>query len=196
MKRITASFLSLALVVLGAAFTPPATTYKADVSESTVTWKGRKVTGSHEGVVALKSGSLTMDGGVLTGGYFEIDMTSLAVTDLDGKMKGDLEGHLKSDDFFGVGQFPSALFRITAVASRGTAGEYKITGEATIKGKTKEIRFLASVNKEGGTATASITLDRTDYDVRYGSGSFFSNLGDKTIYDEFDLEITLAIQEG
>jgi polyisoprenoid-binding protein YceI len=95
-----------------------------------------------------------------------------------------------------VEQYPSALFRITSVASRGTAGEYKVTGDATIKGKTKEIRFLASVNRESGVAKASITLDRTDYDVRYGSGSFFSNLGDKTIYDEFDLEIALAIQEG
>ena len=81
---------------------------------------------------------------------------------------------------------------ITSVASRGTAGEYKVTANATIKGKTKEIRFLAKVDEANGTATAEIELDRTDYDIRYGSGSFFDNLGDKTIYDDFSLTVTLA----
>jgi polyisoprenoid-binding protein YceI len=145
------------------------------------------VTGSHEGTVKLKSGNLEFNNGVLTGGRFEIDMTSIAVTDLSGDMKGKLEGHLNSDDFFGVEKFPVATMVITSVASRGTAGEYKVTANATIKGKTKEIRFLAN-----GTATAEIELDRTDYDIRYGSGSFFDNLGDKTIYDDFSLTVTLA----
>jgi polyisoprenoid-binding protein YceI len=197
MQRFLLPALALGTLALASAFTrPEAASVKADVAQSTITWKGRKVTGSHEGTVKLKSGALEFAGGDLTGGFFEIDMASIAVTDLQGDMAGKLEGHLKSDDFFGVEAYPSALFRITSVVSRGTPGDYKITGDATIKGKTQEVRFLASVDRDGGVATADITLDRTDYDVRYGSGSFFSNLGDKTIYDDFDLSVRLVLVQG
>jgi len=102
-----------------------------------------------------------------------------------------LEGHLASPDFFSVEDHPKATFVITRVAPRGTTGEYKVTGDMTIINLTKEIRFNANV--AAGRATASIELDKTDYNVKYGSGSgsFFSNLGDKTIYDEFTLAVEL-----
>jgi polyisoprenoid-binding protein YceI len=195
MKRFLLPFMALATLAVASAFQAPAArTSMIDTAQSVITWKGRKVTGAHEGTVMLKSGKLEFAEGMLTGGYFEIDMTTIAVTDLSGKQAESLKGHLMSDDFFGVETYPSSLFRITKVAPRGTPGDYKVTGEATIKGKTKEIRFLANVDSKGGMATAEISLDRTDYDVRYGSGSFFSNLGDKTIYDDFDLQIKLVMQ--
>ncbi|MBP9193392.1 MAG: YceI family protein, partial [Saprospiraceae bacterium] len=97
---------------------------------------------------------------------------------------------LKSDDFFGVAQFPEAKLDITKVISRGKPGEYKVVAKITIKNMTKEVKFDAMV--ANGKATATIKLDRTDFDVRYGSGSFFDNLGDKTIYDEFDLTVSLV----
>ena len=197
MNRIVFPSLALGIALMAAAFTQPmAKATSVNTAESVITWKGRKVTGAHEGTIKLKSGKLEFADGLLTGGYFEIDMSSIVVTDLSGKQAENLRGHLMSDDFFGVEQYPSALFRITRVAPRGTPGDYKVTGEATIKGKTREVRFLANVDSKGGVATADISLDRTDYDVRYGSGSFFSNLGDKTIYDDFDLQVKLVMQEG
>lgn len=162
-------------------------TYTANVSKSEINWNASKVTGSHEGTVDLKEGALEFTDGVLTGGSFSVDMASLVSTDLKGEWKGKLEGHLKSDDFFGVESYPNATFTITKVAAKGTPGDYKVTGDMTIKETTKEIKFYAHIEEEGNSriATADITLDRTDYDVRYGSGSFFAGLGDKTIYDDF-----------
>jgi polyisoprenoid-binding protein YceI len=161
-----------------------------NVAASGIEWKGYKVTGSHAGTMKIKSGSLAFTTDKLTGGSFEIDMASLAVTDIQGKMAENLAGHLKADDFFGTAKFPTAKLMIKKVASRGKVGEYKVTADLTIKGITKEIRFDA--NAAAGMATAAIKIDRTDFDVKYNSGSFFDNLGDKTIYDEFDVNVKLA----
>ncbi|MEM7658969.1 MAG: YceI family protein [Bacteroidota bacterium] len=190
--RFQAMFAALIAIVAFSFTTTKVVTYTADVSESTVEWKGEKVTGFHTGNLSLKSGAFEFSEGVLTGGNFTVDMTSLTVTDIeDPGTNGKLVGHLKSPDFFGVEAHPEASFVITKVVSRGKVGEYKLIGDITVKGITKEIRFNANVTQEGTSAngTAEITLDRTDFDVRYGSGSFFDNLGDKTIYDEFTLTL-------
>lgn len=154
------------------------------IENSQVVWKGYKVTGSHEGTILLKSGSLSFEKNVLIGGEFEIDMTTINTTDLDGEYKGKLEGHLKSDDFFGVENFPSATLVFTSVAPKGE-NLYNVTGDLTIKGKTNPITFEISII--GNKATASLKIDRTKYDIKYGSASFFDDLKDKAIYDEFDL---------
>ncbi len=190
------TLLTLAALV-GFAFTPlngPVEVMRVNTQESIIKWKGYKVTGKHNGTVALKDGSLQFEDGQLTGGSFVMDMTSITVLDLTGDYKAKLEGHLKSDDFFGVEKYPTAKFEITRVVSRGMPGDYKIEGDLTVKGITKPIRFNARVTEEKGAkvAKADMKLDRTDYNVRYGSGSFFDNLGDKTIYDEFDLSVELV----
>lgn len=200
MKSTVKLFGSLVLLAfIGFAFTnaPVADTYTVDTAKSLLEWRGYKVTGQHNGTIKIKSGSLEFTEGNLTGGSFEIDMTSLSVDDLQaGKGKEKLEGHLKSPDFFGVEAFPTAKFQITKVVPRGTPGDYTIKGNLTIKESTKEIKFFAKVNMaEDGTALAEVekvTIDRSEYNIRYGSGSFFENLGDKTIYDEFDLSIKLV----
>jgi polyisoprenoid-binding protein YceI len=156
--------------------------------ESTVAWKAYKVTGSHTGTVNLKSGALMFDNGQLSGGEFEVDMTSLVSTDLEGEYKGKLEGHLKSDDFFGVETFPTSSIVFKNVKSTGK-NSYEVTGDLTVKGITKPVTFDVSVY--GSKATATLKIDRAQYDVKYGSGSFFDDLGDKTIYDEFDLVVDL-----
>ncbi len=168
-----------------------------DTEASQVTWKGYKVTGSHEGTIAVKEGNFDFTDGVLSGGSFSIDMTSLKATDITGGTAAKLEGHLKSAEFFGVEKFPTASFVITKVVSRGTPGDYRVTGDLTIKEKTQTLRFNTKVSEEMGkyVAKADLTIDRTDFDVRYGSGSFFDNLGDRTIYDEFDLGITLVTKK-
>lgn len=180
------------------AFTPePITEDKAlDLELSTIGWKAYKVTGSHEGTLKLKSGTLSFEESVLVGGSFVVDMTTITCTDLKaGQGKEKLEGHLMSPDFFGVEQYPEATFTIDSVSSRGAEGDYRVAGTITIKDKTQPLKFNAIVSADGdqSTATASFKLDRTDFDVRYGSGSFFDNLGDKTIYDEFDLTINLVM---
>lgn len=155
---------------------------------SSVMWKAYKVTGSHTGLVDLTEGNLMFDGTTLVGGNFTVDMTSLISTDLEGDSKGKLEGHLKSDDFFGVANHPTSTLVFTNVKSTGK-NSYEVTGDLTIKGITKPITFDVSIY--GNKATATAKIDRAEYNVRYGSGSFFDNLGDKTIYDEFDLVVDL-----
>tara|TARA_R110002051_G_scaffold11927_2_gene42838 strand:+ start:1511 stop:2089 length:579 start_codon:yes stop_codon:yes gene_type:complete len=184
--------LVLAVVVGSTAFaTTPVEVVKKEVktSESTVTWKGYKVTGSHYGTINLKEGALMFDGDKLTGGEFVVDMTSLISTDLEGESKGKLEGHLKSDDFFGTSNYATSKLVFTTVKATGK-NSYQVTGDLTIKGKTNPVTFDVSVY--GNKATATMKVDRSKYDVKYGSGSFFDNLGDKTIYDEFDLVVDLA----
>ena len=161
---------------------------EVNTETSKVTWKAYKVTGSHTGTVNLNSGSLIFTDGTLTGGEFEVDMTSLISTDLEGEYKGKLEGHLKSDDFFGVQKFPTSSLVFTKVKASGK-NSYEVSGDLTIKGITKSITLDVSIY--GSKATATMKVDRAQYDVRYGSGSFFENLGDKTIYDEFDLVVDL-----
>jgi len=154
------------------------------VETSSVTWKGYKVTGSHAGSIALKQGSLDFKDGKLAGGEFVIDMTTIENTDMEGEYKAKLEGHLKSDDFFGVATYPTAKLVFNTVKSTGK-NSYEVTADLTIKDKTNPVTFDMSIY--GNKATANIKIDRTDYEVRYGSASFFDNLQDKAIYDEFDL---------
>jgi len=154
------------------------------VEKSKVAWKGYKVTGSHQGVIAIKSGHLNFNEDKLTGGGFIIDMSTITNTDLEGEYKGEIEGHLKSDDFFGVEKFSTASLIFTKVKSI-SKNSYKVTGDITIKGKTETILFNLSVYEN--KANVSLKIDRTKFDVRYGSTSFFDGLKDKAIYDEFDL---------
>ena len=173
-------------------FKPSATTHKVDIKKSSLSWTGYKVTGKHSGSIALKSGELKFEGSKLVGGSFDIDMNSMASTDLTGEYADKLVGHLKADDFFGVANHPTAKFKIISAGHQG-GNLYKITGEMTIKGITQTIKFNSTVKEENGVkiADAPIKIDRTDFGIKYVSGSFMENLGDKTIYDEFDLEIKL-----
>ena len=195
------SFVILLAAFTLSAFTPRAFTlpekvngtYNVDTKSSTVQWKGEKVTGEHIGAVKLDNGSLEVSNGTITGGSFEIDMASITNDDLQGEYRDKLVNHLKSDDFFGVEKYPKARFEITRVESQGN-DQYKVFGNLTIKATTQEIEFPATIKADGDalTASAQITVDRSAYDVRYGSSSFFDNLGDKVIYDDFLLDVTLV----
>ena len=188
LKQISAIVLIAFTTV---AFTAaPAEKKEVNIKTSKVTWKGYKVTGSHQGTIAIKSGFLSFEGNKLTGGECIIDMTSLTNTDLEGEYKGKLEGHLKSDDFFGVEKYPTAKLTITKAKASGK-NSYDVTGNISIKGKTNSINFVLSVY--GNKANASLKIDRSKFDVRYGSTSFFDDLKDKAIYDDFDLIIDLEL---
>jgi polyisoprenoid-binding protein YceI len=183
------TFKNLWLIAIVAIFTFSFTTVNAQqkeikIANSKVIWKGYKVTGSHEGTINLKSGFLNFDANKLTGGEFVMDMTTIITTDLTGEYKGKLEGHLKSDDFFSVEKNPTATMIVKKVEVSGK-NSYKVIGDLIIKGIKNTVTFDLSVY--GNKANASLKIDRTKYDVRYGSTSFFDNLKDKAIYDEFDL---------
>ncbi len=158
------------------------------VEASKVVWKGYKVAGSHEGTLKLQTGNLYFENEVLTGGDFVMDMTSLLVTDLTGDSKASLEGHLKSDDFFGIDTYKTSKLVFKTVKASGK-NSYKVTADLTIKNKTNSVSFDFSVY--GSKASTTLKIDRSKYDVRYGSSSFFDNLKDKAIYDDFDLVVDL-----
>lgn len=186
MKNLKA-FAMIALVVL--ATTVEAQTKKIDVTKSKIKWVGKKVTGEHSGTISFKDGALTYSAKKLSGGRFNVDMGSIVVTDLKaGEGKEKLEGHLKADDFFGTEKYPTANLIFRKVTEK-SAGVYTVLADLKIKEKTNEVTFDLTV--KGNTATAKLTVDRTRYDIKYGSGSFFDNLGDKAIADDFDLTVFL-----
>ena len=168
--------------------------HQINSQESKVEWIGKKVTGQHVGTVGIKHGELVIKNGQLEGGQFVIDMTSITSTDLEGEYLQKLNGHLKSADFFGVETFPEAKFIITEVSAKSSNGKFSVTGNMTIKETTQSISFDAQLVNTGDKimAVADIVIDRSVFDVRYGSGSFFDNLGDKTIYDDFTLTVNIV----
>ena len=188
MKKVVNSVLILALAFGAMAFTTPVKK-KVDTSKSSIKWKGEKVTGTHYGTLKFQEGWLEMNDNGISGGEFVVDMTTIEVTDLKGESKGKLEGHLKSDDFFGVKNYPTATLKITS-ATKADNG-FAVKGNITIKKNTEPISFNLMDNGDG-THSAKLVIDRSKFDVRYGSGSFFDNLGDKTIYDDFELDVLIA----
>ncbi len=171
--------------------------YNIQPSEYKLDWKAKKATGQHNGVIDISKGLLYADNGKLTGGEFDIDFNSIKVLDVeDADMNMKLTNHLKSDDFFSAGKFPTGKFVIKSLAplSNGTQNNYTITGTLTIKGISNDITFPASVkvSNEGVTASADINLDRTQWDIKYRSSKFFENLGDKLISDEFTVKFNIT----
>jgi polyisoprenoid-binding protein YceI len=194
MKRLI--FILIALLTVAASGFGQ-TKYTADPSATILKWKGTKVLGEHVGTIALKDGWINWKRNSIVSGSFEINMSSLKDEDQkDDKMRNMLENHLKSDDFFGVEKFPLSTLEInTPTAFR--KGKAYITADLTIKGIKQPISFYATVKDNGNELvfTAPITVDRTKYGLKYGSGKFFSGLGDKAISDEFTLDVTLIVKK-
>lgn len=198
--------LSIATIVtsLSVFATPPgknAEKLKVNTTESKVNWLAKKVTGQHEGYVKIKAGEITVDQNKLVGGTVIVDMTTLDATDLQGEYHDKLVGHLKSNDFFGTETFNSAILIIKSATpiANAKAGEnnYTIVADLTIKGITKEVTFPATViiEKTKVTANAEVIINRTLYDIKYGSASFFEGIGDKAIEDTFKLNVSIVAQK-
>jgi polyisoprenoid-binding protein YceI len=179
-----------------------ATAYKLEPQLSTLGWVGKKVTGQHNGTVDFKEGEVLVKGSQVTGGTFVVDMTTLKDEDIkDAGGNGKLVGHLKSDDFFSVEKNPTATFKITSLAPiKGAAADadnMTVTGDLTIKGITNSITFPAKVGVKNGLAAASgtATVDRTKYDIKFRSQSFFENLGDKVIDNDFTMTFNVIAKQ-
>jgi len=168
-------------------------------SESSVSWIGRKVTGSHSGTIPVSSGEVFLDGEIIKSGSFGLDLAKVKVTDIpDPSYNAKLVKHLKSADFFSAENFPSAKFTIEGATKLeqplSTGENMRIQGALTIKGITKSVEFPAQVIIKDGVAEArgNAKIDRTQWDIRYGSGRFFKSLGDKLIFD--DVEVAVLVR--
>jgi polyisoprenoid-binding protein YceI len=167
--------------------------YAVATAASHLAWHGAKVIGnSHGGSVDIKSGQLTVNDGQLQGGSFIIDMSTIKS---DEKIEA-LVGHLNSPDFFDTANYAEAKLEITGVAASEQAAEYLVKADLTIKGHTNPIEFKVQVTAEGSnlTAISDFTIDRSQWDVRFGSGKFFENLGDSMIKDEISFKVNLRAQ--
>lgn len=177
---------------------------KINLEESVVIWKGHKLFGAHTGEVELKEATLVFKDKILNSGNFIVDMNTIKATELmkdedegdeeeeeEGEHddRDDLSGHLKNADFFDVEKYPEAKFTTTNVEKINDT--YNINGNMTIKGTTNPINFTGKI--KGNEFFGTISINRTKYGVKYGSGSFFSNLGDNVIKDNFDIIFKLRI---
>jgi polyisoprenoid-binding protein YceI len=202
MKKI---ILTLAVAVFAASSAFAQLTdgkFNIDYKASTISWHGEKVTGSgHDGTIRVSSGQVTVAKGNLSAGKLKVDMNGITCTDLtDAESNSNMINHLKSADFFNTAAFPDANFEIVSVKAEAdkSGNTHKITGKFTIKGITKEITFPAKVT---GTATqvninGTFNLDRAQFDVKYGSSSFFDSLGDKAINNDIRLTFNLVAKKA
>ena len=171
--------------------------YKVDTKLSSLEWYAEKVTGKHNGIITLSSGTISNDHGNLSG-VFEMDMTSIANKDMTGEYATKLENHLKSEDFFNSMKFPTAKFvtiSITPIKGVKEGGfTHSVKGNMTIKDKINEISFDAVIKNEGNNiaCVGTAVIDRSKFDVKYGSKSFFPEIGDKMIYDEFKVKFNVV----
>ena len=180
-----------------------AVSFNIDTTKSKVNWLAKKVTGQHNGTIKVVSGELKTEDGKVVAGKFDIDLNSINILDLtDPAVNAKLLGHLKSDDFFSTATHPKGTFEITSVEPLTGAADGKsnalVKGNLTLMGIAKPVEFPAVIKTEGDVLTASgaVELDRTLWDIRYGSGKFFPGIGDKMIYDTFKVEFALSAVKG
>ena len=171
------------------AMTAADATYNIVQDESSLMWTGREVsTSSHYGTINFTSGQFEIADGLISQGEFLVDMTSITVQDLTGGSKERLEGHLRSDDFFSVESFPTAHLYISS-SEVISNGKWMVNGFLTIKDISHPVLFEMVYTEDGWNA--NLVFDRSKYDVKFRSGTFFENLGDKLIYDDIELKINL-----
>ena len=166
--------------------------FTVNVENSNLNWKGYKPTGTHNGTIKLLSGNVAMENNKIIGGNFVADMST--IKEVDGNAK--LEGHLKSEDFFEIAVYPLSNFEITEIENKGE--KIQVTGNMTIKGITKQITFPAAllVNEDVITLTSdTFQINRADFNVKFKSKSFFNDLKDKFVNDEFDFQVTIVAKK-
>ncbi len=179
-----------------------AAAYKLQPQLSTLGWEGKAVTHGHNGTMQFADGELLVKGNAVVGGTATVNMKTLVATDIkDAENHGKFVGHMSSDDFFGVATYPTSTFKIVSVTpikgAAKTADNATIAGDMTIKGVTQRISFPAKVGVKAGVAAATgkVTIDRTKFGLKYGSKSFFESIGDKAIYDTFDLVFNIIAKQ-
>ena len=159
---------------------------EVDTKKSSFTWHGTKVTGKHFGKIFIKTAKLDLKEGKVSSGEIVMDMKSFTVTDLEGEWANKFLGHMKSGDFFEVEKYPTAKLVIKSDDGKS------LSGDLTIKSKTNPVKI--AYTKKGKTYSGKLKFDRTKFDMIYGSGNFFKNLGDKVIHDEVVLDFAVVFK--
>lgn len=173
--------------------------YTVSTDETTLAWSAEKVGGAHNGVVKLAGGLLNVVGGNIEAGKFDVDLNTIQVEDItDAEQNANLVGHLKSDDFFSVEKFPLSSFEITGVEKGAVADSVTVNGNLTIKGISKNISIPAyvAVDSTSANVVADFAIDRTEWDIKYKSGKFFPELGDKAIKDAIKFKLNLKASKN
>jgi polyisoprenoid-binding protein YceI len=172
--------------------------FQIQQASSTVNWTGKKVLGLHTGSINITDGFVEVNNNNVVGGEIQIDMTSIVITDIeDKKTNQDFLEHLLNDDFFSVDKFKTSKLVING-SSKIEGNKSKIEGILTIKDISHPITWIASIEVFTDTlhSLGEVVIDRTLFNIRYGSGKFIDNLGDKLIYDEFVLQFKLIAQKS
>lgn len=193
MKKIFLTLTIIAGMAVFMSFDKPVkdVTYTVDTERSTIDWTAKKIGGGHTGTIKITSGNLVHNGKSLTKGMFLINMSSITSDN------AKVTTHLKSDDFFAAEKNPNSKFDILKVTPAG-ADRVNITGNLTIKGISQPISFPATVKTQKNIVVAvanNIRVDRTKYDIKFRSKTFFLEIGDKAIDDEFELNINLVAKK-
>ncbi len=194
MKKLFYTLIALSITPFILANGPGGGEYKVDNKLSAIEWVGKKVTGQHSGTISVKDGSIQVEDGKIVGGKLIIDMNTIVVTDIDDKeTNAKLLGHLQSEDFFGVTDFPTAQLDIDKVVHK-EGDLHHVHGDLTIKGITHKVEVPTTVKMEGNklVAVGETDIDRTLYKIKYGSGKFFDDLGDRMIYDDFTVKFKVG----
>jgi len=171
--------------------------YKVDIDKSVIEWKGFKPTGSHNGTIAIKGGKISVSKNIIKEGKFVIDMNGIVVKDIPIEEEGNakLKSHLESPDFFDIQAYPNSMFVITGFKTDNN-GTTMLSGNLTLKDKTNNISFPVKIKSTNDNTVKlisdSFTIDRSKWEIKHGSKSFFDNLGDKFINDEIELKISLV----
>lgn len=172
--------------------------FKVDAAASTFKWHATKVTGEHFGVVKYNNGTVKFNGSSLNGSEIVMDMTSIDATDLTGEYHDKLVGHLKSEDFFSVEKNKTSILKVkSSTPIKGAAAgtnNYDIVADMIIKGISNEVKFPAIVVATKGQVVinADFDINRTLYDIKYGSKTFFDGIGDKAISDNFNVKVRVV----
>tara|TARA_B100000700_G_scaffold38872_2_gene38865 strand:+ start:200 stop:778 length:579 start_codon:yes stop_codon:yes gene_type:complete len=186
MKSISIIFLFSILL--------PFSTLDISVQESNIKWKGSKSNGSyHDGLIFIKDGFVNIENNIIQTGEISIDMNSIICTDIKNVQSNQsLINHLKNDDFFSVETFPYSFLKINHVKHKQD-NDYFIKADLTIKDITHPIEFIANIQitPDGAMASGTMIIDRAKYEIKYKSKTWYENLGDRFINDNFDLHFTL-----
>ena len=172
--------------------------YSVVIDETELLWIGKELsTKIHTGTLNLSNGLIQVDNDKTITGNVTINMSTINVTDLQGRAKEMLEGHLRSADFFEVENFPEATLSFKSKSFNKLKNQINFEGELIIKDISNPIIFNATLLESSPylKAKAILSFDRSKYDVRFRSGSFFENLGDKLILDDIDVNITLVTRK-
>lgn len=192
MKTLIAAVFAIS--TMGASY---AQTFKVDPAATKITYLGKKVTGEHTGNLTVKNGNLVVANDVLTGGEVVVDMNTLTSTDITDKdYNAKYVGHMKSPDFFDTAKYPES--KLTIKSSKKTDKGLEVKGDLTMVGQTKPVTFTVTDWKKTDSEVkgkSTLTLNRTQWGLKYGSASFFKSIGDKAINDDFTLTVDLTAKK-